>query len=57
MHLSFFFSRVIEIGELCDLSSKPVVVMIDEVDQASNNDGFIKNNSTAHIFVLYIWLE
>lgn len=30
------------IGELCDLSSKPVVVMIDEVDQASNNDGFIK---------------
>lgn len=30
------------IGELCDMSSKPIVVMIDEVDQASNNDGFIK---------------
>lgn len=30
------------IMELCDMSSKPIVVMIDEVDQASNNDGFIK---------------
>ncbi len=30
------------IDELCNLSKKPLVVMIDEVDQASNNDGFIK---------------
>lgn len=30
------------INELCGLSPKPIVVMIDEVDQASNNDGFIK---------------
>ena len=33
------FTEVID--ELCTLSDKPVVVMIDEVDQASNNDGFI----------------
>ncbi len=30
------------IAELCSLSSKPIVVLIDEVDQASNNDGFVK---------------
>lgn len=30
------------IDEVCSLSDKPVVVMIDEVDQASNNDGFVK---------------
>lgn len=30
------------IRDMCVLSEKPVVVMIDEVDQASNNDGFIK---------------
>ena len=34
------FAEIID--ELCALSDKPVVVMIDEVDQASNNDGFIK---------------
>jgi len=34
------FAEIIE--ELCNRSSKPVVVLIDEVDQASNNDGFIK---------------
>ncbi|MCQ2256567.1 MAG: AAA family ATPase [Bacteroidaceae bacterium] len=34
------FTEVID--ELCTLSEKPVVVFIDEVDQASNNDGFIK---------------
>ena len=34
------FAEIID--ELCSLSDKPVVVMIDEVDQASNNDGFIK---------------
>ena len=28
--------------ELIDASDKPLVVLIDEVDQASNNDGFIK---------------
>lgn len=28
--------------ELCTLSDKPIIVLIDEVDQASNNDGFIK---------------
>jgi len=28
--------------ELCTLSDKPLVMLIDEVDQASNNDGFIK---------------
>ncbi|WP_407405556.1 AAA family ATPase [Sodaliphilus sp.] len=33
------FTEVID--ELCTLSEKPVIVMIDEVDQASNNDGFI----------------
>ena len=30
------------IAELCSLSSNPIVVLIDEVDQAGNNDGFIK---------------
>ena len=34
------FAEIID--ELCTLSDKPIVVMIDEVDQASNNDGFIK---------------
>ena len=34
------FTEIID--ELCTLSEKPVIVMIDEVDQASNNDGFIK---------------
>lgn len=34
------FSEVVE--ELCTISSKPIVVLIDEVDQASNNEGFIK---------------
>ena len=28
--------------KLCNVSDKPLVVLIDEVDQASNNDGFIK---------------
>lgn len=30
------------VAELCTQSSKPMVVLIDEVDQAGNNDGFIK---------------
>ena len=30
------------VAELCELSEKPIVVLIDEVDQAGNNDGFIK---------------
>ncbi len=30
------------VTELCELSSKPIVVLIDEVDQAGNNDGFVK---------------
>ena len=30
------------IADLCNSSTKPVVVLIDEVDQAGNNDGFIK---------------
>ncbi|MBQ0023856.1 MAG: ATP-binding protein [Prevotellaceae bacterium] len=30
------------VAELCELSSKPIVILIDEVDQAGNNDGFIK---------------
>lgn len=34
------FTEVID--ELCTLSEKPVIILIDEVDQASNNDGFIK---------------
>ena len=34
------FSDIVE--ELIDASDKPLVVLIDEVDQASNNDGFIK---------------
>jgi len=34
------FSEII--NELCTISSKPIVVLIDEVDQASNNEGFIK---------------
>ena len=34
------FAEIID--ELCALSERPVVVLIDEVDQASNNDGFIK---------------
>lgn len=29
-------------AELCELSTKPIVILIDEVDQAGNNDGFIK---------------
>ena len=29
------------IDELCGLSPKPLVVLIDEVDQASNNEGFV----------------
>lgn len=36
----FDFSDVV--SELCSISSKPVIVLIDEVDQAGNNDGFIK---------------
>ena len=34
------FAEIIE--KLCTLSEKPIVVMIDEVDQASNNEGFVK---------------
>ena len=34
------FTRIIY--RLCDISVKPVVVLIDEVDQASNNEGFVK---------------
>ena len=30
------------VAELCSVSSKPVVVLIDEVDQAGNNSGFVK---------------
>lgn len=30
------------VSEFCTISSKPVVILIDEVDQAGNNDGFIK---------------
>ena len=30
------------VAELCELSTKPIVILIDEVDQAGNNDGFIK---------------
>ncbi len=30
------------VSELCTISAKPVVVLIDEVDQAGNNEGFIK---------------
>ena len=30
------------IDELCTLSDKPIVVLIDEVDQASNSEGFVK---------------
>ena len=34
------FAEIVE--ELCTLSGNPVVVLIDEVDQASNNEGFVK---------------
>ena len=34
------FTRII--NHLCSISDKPVVVLIDEVDQASNNEGFVK---------------
>ena len=34
------FSEVVE--EICTISAKPVVVLIDEVDQAGNNKGFVK---------------
>ncbi|MCQ2258431.1 MAG: AAA family ATPase, partial [Bacteroidaceae bacterium] len=34
------FTRII--NRLCSISEKPVVVLIDEVDQASNNEGFVK---------------
>lgn len=34
------FSEVVE--EMCSISTKPIVVLIDEVDQAGNNEGFIK---------------
>ena len=34
------FIRIIY--RLCNISTKPVVVLMDEVDQASNNEGFIK---------------
>ena len=30
------------VAELCKSSTKPIVILIDEVDQAGNNDGFIK---------------
>lgn len=30
------------VAELCTISSKPIVVLIDEVDQAGNNEGFVK---------------
>ena len=30
------------VAELCELSTKPIVILIDEVDQAGNNDGFVK---------------
>lgn len=36
----FDFSDIV--SELCEVSSKPIIVLIDEVDQAGNNDGFIK---------------
>ena len=36
------FDFVDIIAELCSLSPKPIVILIDEVDQAGNNDGFIK---------------
>ena len=34
------FSEVVE--EICTISAKPVIVLVDEVDQAGNNEGFIK---------------
>ncbi|MCQ2234488.1 MAG: AAA-like domain-containing protein [Paludibacteraceae bacterium] len=34
------FSEITD--ELCSRSDKPIVVLIDEVDQASNHDGFIR---------------
>ena len=34
------FAEAVE--EICTISAKPVIVLIDEVDQAGNNDGFIK---------------
>ena len=34
------FAEIID--ELCTLSDKPIVVLIDEVDQASNSEGFVK---------------
>ncbi len=34
------FTKIIY--RLCSISAKPVVVLIDEVDQASNNEGFVK---------------
>ena len=34
------FTEIID--EICTLSEKPVVILIDEVDQASNNEGFVK---------------
>lgn len=37
---TFEFEGVVD--ELCTLSSRPIVVLIDEVDQAGNNEGFIK---------------
>ena len=37
---SFDFADIV--AEICTQSSKPVVILIDEVDQAGNNDGFIK---------------
>ena len=32
----------VAVSELCNVSAKPLVILIDEVDQASNNDGFVK---------------
>lgn len=37
---NFDFTDIV--AELCELSTKPIVILIDEVDQAGNNDGFIK---------------
>lgn len=34
------FSKAVR--QMCRLSSKPLVILVDEVDQASNNEGFVK---------------
>jgi len=37
---NFDFTDIV--SELCSISSKPIVILIDEVDQAGNNEGFVK---------------